>query len=430
MVKAALGARLLRSLTRAGKAQQRQVTKLASLWFAAPKPKAKTKVAAKPKVKPVTALKAPKPASVFSPPKPQPAPKPLVAKALLKPAPKPPAARPAPRTATTPAAPAGLTIRSNGRQHVEALPGRWLAAHYSASPNAGHPAGGMAYWLYLPDNVPETAVRNGLPLIVMLHGCHQTATQFAQGTRMNRLAEQKGYAVLYPQQLVSTQAQRCWKWYDRSTQEGGGDVRIITGIIGKVCEQYRIDRRRIYIAGISAGAAMANIVALNHPELIAAVGLHSSPMFGAGHSTIGALGVMQHGSAVRTESAIREVLARRPGFPSMPTILIQGEGDKVVRPINQSQLVRQSLLLNGLSPATQARVALKPAGRGGSRHAHEIRDYHEGSKLLLRVAQISELDHAWSGGDPEVSFHSKAGPDASKMMLEFFAKHRRAVRKK
>ena len=81
----------------------------------------------------------------------------------------------------------------------------------------------MSFWLYLPQNVPEEAVAQGLPLIVMLHGCHQTATQFAQGTRMNQWAERKGYAVLYPQQLVSNQSQRCWKWYDRATQEGGGD---------------------------------------------------------------------------------------------------------------------------------------------------------------------------------------------------------------
>lgn len=380
MVKAALGTRFLRSLARVGKTQQRQVRKLAKL-FAVPAPK---------------------------PPKP---PAKTRSKAVAKPAAQLGAPAVAPKV----------------RQHVAAVPGKWLASHYTALPDAGRPAGQrMSYWLYLPEHAPEDVVRDGWPLVVMLHGCHQTATQFAQGTRMNRLAEERGYAVLYPQQLVSTQAQRCWKWYDRATQEGGGDVPMIVGIIDKVCAKYRINRRRIYVCGISAGAGMANIVALNHPERIAAVGLHSGPVFGAGHSTMGALGVMQHGAGLRADGAIRELLARRPAFPGMPTILIQGEGDKVVRPINQSQLVQQTLLLNGLAPGTPARVVAKPAGRGGSRHAHEIRDFYVGRKLLLRVAQISELDHAWSGGDASLSFNSKAGPDASCMMLDFFSRHRRA----
>jgi poly(hydroxyalkanoate) depolymerase family esterase len=287
----------------------------------------------------------------------------------------------------------------------------------------GTPARRMSYWLYLPNKQPEDVQGKGLPLLVMLHGCHQTATQFAQGTRMNHWAEKMGYAVLYPQQLVSTQAQRCWKWYDRATQEGGGDVPMIVGMIDKVMSQYAIDRSRIYVAGISAGAGMANIIALNHPRLIAAVGLHSGPVFGAGHSTMGALGVMQHGAGMRADVAVREVLSRHAPFPRMPTIIIQGEGDNVVRPINQIQLARQSLLLNGL--AAEPKITHKPQGRGGRHNAHQIHDFYDGRKLVLRVAQIAELDHAWSGGDAALAFNAKAGPDASKMMLEFFTRHRR-----
>ena len=322
------------------------------------------------------------------------------------PAAAPRVAAPAPRTKPPAAA------------HVPPSPGKWLASHLTAS---GHR---MSYWLYLPNKIPDAAVRNGLPLLVMLHGCQQTATQFAQGTRMNHWAEQMGYAVLYPQQLVSTHAQRCWKWYDRATQEGGGDVPMIVGIVNKVLTEYAIDRSRIYIAGISAGAGMAHIVALNHPRLFAAVGLHSGPGYGAGHSTIGAFGVMQHGAGPRAELAAREVLTRQPQFPGMPAILIQGEGDSVVRPVNQHQLARQSLLLNRLAGAPK--TTDKPQGRGGSHNAHRLHDFYEGRKLLLRVAQIADLEHAWSGGDPTLAFNAQAGPDASKMMLEFFSRHQRA----
>ncbi|WP_229418748.1 extracellular catalytic domain type 1 short-chain-length polyhydroxyalkanoate depolymerase [Pseudoduganella flava] len=287
-------------------------------------------------------------------------------------------------------------------------PGRWLAGQH----------GPMSYWLYLPHAVPADAP-DGLPLVLMLHGCQQTATQFAQGTRMNAMAEKKGYAVLYPQQSVAVHAQRCWRWFDRATQLGGGDVQPVSAVLATVLGQYPIDRRRIYVCGISAGAGMANIMALNFPDLFAAVGLHSGPVYGAGHGAVGALGVMRHGGGARTETAIREVLARRAAFPPLPTILIQGEADTVVSAINQQQLVRQSLLLNGVPSDAPVKVT-----RRGTRSGHEIRDYLVGRQVVLRVVRVDALAHAWSGGDPKIAFHAK-GPDASRMMLEFFSKHRR-----
>jgi poly(hydroxyalkanoate) depolymerase family esterase len=354
----------------------------------------------------------------------------LVAKLLTASTPKP---RKAPSKRA--AAPAPPKVRRKAQPHLPPLPGKWLAAQYPLPLKQGQAvAQHMSYWLYLPQRVPETVVQHGWPLIVMLHGCYQSATQFAQGTRMNRLAEDKGYAVLYPQQLVSAQAQRCWRWYDRATQEGGGETAVLAGLIDRVCEQQAIDRRRIYACGISAGAGMAAVLALNHPELIAAVGLHSGPVFGAGHSPVGALRVMRQGAAGQAEAAIHDVLQRRSAqtspagagaMPPMPALLIQGENDQVVRSVNQQQLARQWLQLNGLPAGTSARVVAKPEGRGGSRNAHEIHDYLVGRKVLLRVARIAGLGHEWSGGDPALKFNAKAGPDASRMVLEFFGKHRR-----
>ncbi|MET0322011.1 MAG: PHB depolymerase family esterase [Duganella sp.] len=332
--------------------------------------------------------------------------------------PPPPRRKPRAKPATAPGKPAA-SASSVGAQ------GKWLTAHVDSA--SGHK---MRYWLYIPHNIPDDTATRGLPLIVMLHGCHQSATEFAQGTRMNQWAERKGYAVLYPQQLVSSQAQRCWKWFDRATQEGGGDVPTIVAMIVKTVNNYAIDRARIYVAGISAGAGMANILALNYPHLFAAVGLHSGPVFGAGHSTVGALGVMRHGAGLRADAAVQEVLARHGAFPGMPTILIGGEGDSVVRPINQVQLARQSLAFNGLPRDTPAKVTHKAQGSNARRknhsNAHRIGDYYRGRKLLLRVAQIDALDHAWSGGDPALKFNARTGPDATRMMLEFFARHQRA----
>lgn len=371
----------LRGLLRAGKTQQRTATRLAKVLFGPP-----------------------------------------VAKPAFKPRRKP--AKSAAATAAAPLAPPRV------RKKAAPAPGKWLASHYAPLGEPGQlPGRRLPYYLYLPDKAPNVAMRTrGRPLLVMLHGCEQSATQFAEGTRMNRLAERKGYAVLYPQQSLRSHARRCWKWYEKLTQDGGGDVGLIVGAIAQVAARYPVDRTRIYICGISAGAGMAHIVALNHPQLFAAVGLHSGPVFGAGHSLIGAMHVMQHGAAMRVDSAIDEVLARQPLFPGLPAILIQGQQDNVVRPINQTQLVRQSIRINRMPATTQVTAERWPPGTAGSRnpaHGYALHDYQVGTQLLLRVAQIEQLEHAWSGGDASLPFNAKAGPDASKLLLDFFARHQR-----
>lgn len=302
----------------------------------------------------------------------------------------------------------------NGLDAGSSASGRWLA-----SVHAGPAARRMLYWLYLPPTAPP----GGLPLLAMLHGCDQGANIFAQGTRMNALAAQRGFAVVYPQQSVASHPRACWKWYERAGQRGGGDAAMIAGIIKEVAAGYPVDRARIYTAGFSAGAAMAHCVALNYPNLIAAAGVHSGPLFGAARHAVGAMRVMQHGDAGRVESAIGEVLERLPDFPSMPTILLQGEQDSVVRRINHEQLGRQVLLLNRIPEGTPAEIVLHDRTAGA--HAWQVRDVRFGGKLLLRAVQISELKHAWSGGDGRLVFNSAPGPDASAMLADFFLQHRR-----
>ena len=371
MAKLAPGVKLLRSLTRAAKLHQKRTAKL--LAAATPTP--------------------PKPLRVPKTPKPPPRPR-------LSPAATPP-------------------------------PGTWLVAQHALPSTPGlH----MLYWLYVPSCMPDTVAQHGWPLVVMLHGCQQNATQFAEGTRMNRLAQDKGYAVLYPQQLLSVQPQRCWRWYDRAIEQGGGETTVLAQLIGKVCEQHPIDCRRIYACGLSAGAGMAAVLALNHPELIAAVGLHSSPVVGAGHGPLAALQVMRHGAPVQADAAIAGLLERRSRqafpataapMPPMPAILIQGANDRVVNPLNQQLLAHQWLQLNGLPVGPASRVTVKAAALRGGRRAHEIHDYLVGRKVVLRVARIAGLGHAWSGGDPALKFNAGGGPDASRMMLDFFGRHRR-----
>jgi len=300
--------------------------------------------------------------------------------------------------------------------------GDWRSAYCVSS---AIPVRRMRYRLYLP-SAPAPAAA-GRPLLVMLHGCEQNAADFAAGTRMNQLAGEQGYAVLYPEQSLQAHAHRCWKWYDPATQRGGGDIDLIARMIHKVVDEHAVDRRRIYVCGISAGAAMAHILALTHPELIAAVGMHSGPVFGVSRSAMGAYGVMQRGST-NAVAAITRVLVKNPGFPIMPAILMTGDDDKIVRPLNQVQLVGQFIQLNRAVNLTPLPPVVKQFGRTSKaqprKNSMQIRDFVAGKSVLIRTIHIERLGHAWSGGDDKLPFHAK-GPDAGKLMLAFFARHRR-----
>ncbi len=304
------------------------------------------------------------------------------------------------------------------------LPGSWQSAWFTQPATASTPARRMLYWLYLPSG----SARAPRPLVVMLHGCQQTAADFAASTRMNRLAERKGFAVLYPQQSVTTDSRRCWHWYKRATQQGLGEIGPLAGMIGRVQSRHQLDATRTYAAGISAGAGMAAILALRHPELIAAVGLHSAPVFGTSDSALGGFKAMQQGSVLAYREAARQLAAAQPGFPGMPVMLIQGRRDAVVRRVNVDQLAEQFVILNGEKISRNAPVLRNYPGRNGGRsprHAYQTSTHYAGRKPRVVKCEIDALGHAWSGGDAALAFSAPEGPDAALLMWTFFALQQR-----
>lgn len=306
-------------------------------------------------------------------------------------------------------------------------PGKWLKfTHVSGLLEGRAGANRMSYWLYLPQKAPVAP----MPLMVMLHGCAQTATRFAQSTRMNLLAEQKGFAVLYPQQAAMQNGGRCWRWYKKAVQEGGAEVSSVVDIINGVVDTYGLDRSRIYIAGISAGAAMAQIIALNYPHLIAAVGMHSGSVFGAAETPMEGYSVMQNGAVDVLHSAVQDTVAGFVNFPPMPAILVHGQQDNIVRPVNLAHLAEQFRELHHLAGHHRDTVKLKVSRKPGgprSGNPYTSYEYRAGRKLLLKVCEVAGLEHAWSGGDGSVTFSDERGPDASKLMWDFFSRHRRAT---
>ncbi|RZJ25861.1 MAG: PHB depolymerase family esterase [Haliea sp.] len=305
--------------------------------------------------------------------------------------------------------------------------GSWQKSWFSV-PASGQLASArrMLYWLYLPPGAGAAP----LPLVVMLHGCQQSATDFALSTRMNELAARKGFAVLYPQQSAAADAHRCWHWYKRSTQEGLGDVQLIAGMIAQVQRKHGLDTTQTYVAGLSAGAGLANILALRYPAMVAAVGLHSAPVFGTTDSPMSAYGAMQHGSAATHRDSVRSFGRAEAAFPGMPAILIHGARDSVVRRINMTQLTEQFAILNaGFITRDEPVARAWPARSNGRhpRHAYESSTWYAGRKPQLVACEIEQLGHAWSGGDGSVEFSAPEGPDATLMMWTFFSRHRRPL---
>ena len=302
------------------------------------------------------------------------------------------------------------------------LRGRWKLTNYARSNTQARPATRLNYGLYLPHFVDASPV----PLVVMLHGCQQTAKEFAQGTRMNVLADQEGFAVLYPQQSASANAYRCWNWYEELAQAGAGEAALIVATIAQVSAQHRIDPSRVYVVGLSAGASMAMILAIHYPHLIAAVGLHSGVVFGAANTPMAGLGFMRHGSPGAPENAVHSAIGGSSVL-GMPAVLIHGDRDPVVHPVNLEQLVTQFKVLNpSIANSTPAFSSASRVATDG-RHVEILQrqDYLADEKSIVRVYKILDLDHAWSGGDGTAPFHSGEGPDASELIWEFLEKHRR-----
>lgn len=320
--------------------------------------------------------------------------------------------------------PSAAPARPTAASVLPTLPGSWKKAFFSLPGTGLAPARRMLYWLYLP-SAPSSAPR---PLVVMLHGCKQTATDFAASTRMNQLAERKGFAVLYPQQSQAADSNRCWHWYRRATQQGQGDVELIAEMLKQVQGRHRLDASRTYVAGLSAGAGLAAILALRHPRLIAAAGLHSAPVYGTSDSPLSGLQAMQQGASVKHQDAVREFTDTQMHFPGMPVMLIQGKNDSVVRRVNVDHLTAQFSLIDAPFITSAEPVVHSYAGRSSGRsprHAYKTATYYAGRRPMLVKCEIDLLGHAWSGGEGSLDYSAPEGPDATLLLWTFFSRQQR-----
>ncbi len=285
------------------------------------------------------------------------------------------------------------------------------------------------YRLYLPDGLDPGIAR---PLLVLLHGCKQDPEGFAAGSRMNALADREGFLVLYPRQDAASNIERCWNWFDGFTQNRLGEAAIIMGMVDEVAKRYPVDQHRIYVAGLSAGGAMAAILASCYADVFAAAAIHSGVAYKAATAPWNALAALEAGSRTAPEAAGRDAWkcsnsTQRP----MPVIVFQGDADERVRPINADQVVRQFAQMGDLADDGQDNDSVKAAPTATTReqqpggHAYTVREYRYGGTMLLLEYRIQGMAHAWSGGDEAQPYNDAAGPDATELMWRFFTQHSR-----
>jgi poly(hydroxyalkanoate) depolymerase family esterase len=267
-------------------------------------------------------------------------------------------------------------------------------------------AGRRNYKLYIPSHDQL----GGRPLLVMLHGGTQDADDFAAGTRMNALAEEHGFFVAYPSQCKSANPLLCWNWFKPENQvRGAGEPSIIAGITSEIIAEHDIDPQRVFVAGLSAGGAMAAVMGATYPEIYAAVGTHSGLPYRSASDVASAFSAMRGNSGHQGHQ--RKSRATPDHAVRVRTIVFHGDADQIVHPSNGAKIVEAQAKTGDSVESTTT-----SASRGYTRKI--FRD-----KTGLAVGEewlIHGSGHAWSGGSPDGTYTDPHGPDASREMLRFF----------
>ncbi len=312
--------------------------------------------------------------------------------------------KPGRREAFTPA-PTGLS--DDGGESGAKSHGRFLSRSFAS------PAGKLAYKLYVPAMYDADAAR-AFPLLVMLHGCTQSPDDFAAGTRMNALADLHGLLVAYPAQSANANGSKCWNWFRPQDQmRGSGEPAVIAGMTAQIGVDHRVDPARTYVAGLSAGAAMAVVLGRTYPDVFAAVGAHSGLPYRAAHDTGSAFAAMHGRAAGLTDTSLQTT------GKVMPTMVFHGDRDHTVALANGDAIVAHQTNVVGVSSVGSVQKGSVPGGRRYLRTTYA----DASGRTVVENWRVDGAGHAWMGGSASGSYTDPSGPDASAEMIRFFLQH-------
>jgi len=294
----------------------------------------------------------------------------------------------------------GVFSRKKTHEVIEGRPGEFIAGSYT------HLHGTRSYKLYVPTGY---TAGQALPLVVMLHGCTQNPDDFAAGTRMNLLAEERQCFVLYPAQTRSANRSQCWNWFKRAHQRRDkGEPAIIAGMTREIMKRHSIDERKVYVAGLSAGGAMAAVMGAAYPDLYAAVGIHSGLPVGSAHDVPSAFAAMRGAPPSSVPGA--------PAGRIVPAIVFHGDRDATVHPSNGEQVASQCADRHDESLDVVVQRGQVPGGHAYTCSVHK----DAAGRIVLEHWEVHGAGHAWCGGSAAGSYTDPKGPDAAREMLRFF----------
>ena len=284
---------------------------------------------------------------------------------------------------------------------------------------------GRTYWLYVPDGYQAATP---VPLVMMLHGCTQNGSGFATSTGMNTVADAETFLVAYPQQPSSANSSQCWNWFETSHQSrGSGEPALLAGIVGDVDGSYSVDEDRVFVAGFSAGAAMAVILGATYPDVFSGIAVHSGLEYKAATSLLSGFTAMSSGGPSPDAQGQAAYNAMGSRARLLPVMVIHGTSDFTVATVNGDQVLSQWAQTNDLASdgVDQDDVdddeelmegGQVPGGRTFVRYVYEDGSGHP----LMEKIVVDGMGHNWSGGALGGTFTDPDGPDASQLLVDFF----------
>ncbi len=306
---------------------------------------------------------------------------------------------------------------------ISSLPsyaGKWVYGNYTSI------WGTRNYQTWIPSGYDPTQPS---AMVVALHGCAQNPSQYAGLSRFNELAERENVIVLYPNQATYANPTQCWNWMlSRNQSRDTGEVSIIMGMVKRIKSQYTVDHSRVYVHGVSGGAAMTSVLLSCHPDTFSAGASIAGSMYKSATTISGGAYVLLNGSIYSPEKRGYSAwaCAGKPQGLRPRVLVMHGSDDILVHPKNAGQTIRQFIQLNDYtddgidnnSVSTNNKITTSGVSDGGM--SYVIENYYDGSDIIAQSYTLLGMSHAYPGGDNRYLFAAPSGPDATEIMWEFF----------